>query len=193
MTSGAERRIRDSAKLCMLFWLCAAGASPTYSAAPLTYSSVRAVKQLHNDEAGLGLPVKFEAQVLWHAPIESLFLEADGAGVFGVASPAMTRGLERGDWVRIAGKTASGEFGPIVVCERVEFSRHGALPPARYLTAAVLADRDLENVRVKARGRLSRIRQVSDSSESLGILSTYGQEMVLNQVPGTAPIKVSRK
>ena len=148
------------------------------------------VKELRNDEAGRGLQVNLEAQVLWHAPPELLFIEAFGEGVFGIASPAMTRDLSRGDWVRVFGKTASGEFGPIVVCERVEFQRHGPLPRERYLTAADLADRDLENIRVKVRGRLSRIRQVSDSSEALGILSVYGQEIALNQVPGEAPIKL---
>ncbi len=182
--------IRASLKFSALLCACAAMASFAQSPSPTVYSNVLTVKQLHNDEAAQGLPVSLEAQVLWHAPPELLFVEADGIGLFGIASPAMTRDLQRGDWVRMSGKTASGEFGPIIACNRIEFQRHAPLPPARQLTAADLADRDLENVRVKVRGRLSRIRQVSGGSEALGILSAYGQEIALNQVPGVAPINL---
>ena len=188
MTGG--RRIPTSVRLCALWCLLATDLVCASAAAPVTLSSVRAVKQLQNNEAGRGLPVNLEAQVLWHAPPELLFLEAYGVGVFGIASLAITHDLNRGDWVRVVGKTGSGEFGPILICERIEFLRHGPLPAARYLSAADLADRDLENVRVKVRGRLSRIRGVSDNSEALGILSAYGQEVALNRVPGGTPINL---
>ncbi len=191
MNSGRERMIQALKILGALLWVCGNNAFSAVLPAPVSCcSSVRSVKELHNEEAGRGLPVRLEAQVLWHAPPELLFLEAYGMGVFGTASPAMTRDLKRGDWVRVVGKTASGEFGPIVACERVEFERHAPLPAAKVLTAADLADRDLENIRVKVRGRLSRIRHASESSEALGILSLYGQEIALNQVPGVTPIKL---
>ncbi len=191
MAPGRGGTIHAPITLCALLYLCAAASLfPDPPPAPATCSTVRAVKQLQNDEAARGLPVNLEAQVLWHALPESLFLEADDFGVFVQAPPQMTRHLKPGDWVRLTGNTASGEFGPIVVCRGIEFLRHAPVPPAKDLTAADLADRDLENVRVKIRGRLSRIRQVSDASDALGILNAYGQEIALNQVPGGSPINL---
>ena len=107
--------------LAALFSLSTAFASEQ---GPLT--TLRAVHALRNTEADHGIPVAFEATVVYSRGYESLLFVQDGdAAIF--VKPATQESLIPGDRIFIKGMT-QGSFRPLVVASAITLLRHGNLP-----------------------------------------------------------------
>jgi len=108
-------------------------ATAVSAAAPAPLTTVRAIRDLSNADAGQLLPVAFEATVTYFVqPQHVLFVEDGGAAIFVSADTSVP--LIPGDRVLIRGKT-HGSFHPIVGADSVTLLHHGDLPkpvPATY-------------------------------------------------------------
>jgi len=88
-------------------------------------TTLRAIHALTNDEASHQLPVAFEATVTYYRSYETNLFVQDGEFAIYVQAPADLH-LAPGDRVLVQGKTQSS-FNPIVIGERIDLLRHGAL------------------------------------------------------------------
>ena len=105
----------------ILCWTIAAVAAPP---APLT--SLRAIHALDNAQAAPGLPVDFEATVVYFRGYENLlFIQDDHCAIF--VRPPAHLSLQPGDRIRVVGVTRQS-FRPLVVGSAVTVLHHGNLP-----------------------------------------------------------------
>lgn len=134
---------------------------------PLT--SVRAIADLTNAQANLGIPVEFEATVTYFRSYERTLYVQDGASAIFIQAPTDLL-LLPGDRVLIKGKTKEG-FRPIVVADTVSVLRHGSLPPPVPAAYDQLIHGDL-NARYVV---LSAVVRNADSVVSSDVRSTFLQ------------------
>jgi diguanylate cyclase (GGDEF)-like protein len=108
-------------------------ATAVSAAAPAPLTTVRAIRDLSNADAGQLLTVAFEATVTYFVqPQHVLFVEDGGAAIFVSADTSVP--LLPGDRVLIRGKTHAS-FHPTVGAQSVTLLHHGNLPepvPATY-------------------------------------------------------------
>ena len=135
-------------------------ASAAWSAPPAALTTLRAVHDLSNAEAGLALQVSFEATVTYFLPIESILFVQDGdLGIF--VLDGRDRTLAPGDRVLVQGKTLAS-FHPIVISKSVTLLHHGDLPrpvPATF-DSLILGQHDCVLVTVRAMVRTSNLRVI---------------------------------
>lgn len=121
--------MRKSAFVAALFAALIAAACA--QSGPLT--SVHAIGELSNTEAGHGIPVEFQATVTYFRSYERTLFVQDGLSAILIQAPTDLL-LLPGDRVLIKGKTKDG-FRPTVVADSVSVLHHGSLPlpvPAAY-------------------------------------------------------------
>jgi diguanylate cyclase (GGDEF)-like protein len=118
-----------------------------------TLTTLAAFHALSNAEASRGIPVAFEATVVYARRYESLLFVQDGDDGIFVYAPKVAE-LVEGDRILIKGKSAPS-FHPIVVADSVTLLHHGALPrPVRAtFNELIRAQHDCQLVTVRARVR----------------------------------------
>lgn len=110
--------------MVILGWAPVAWGTPT--SVPL--SSLKAICSLSNAEANQGLPVVFEATVIYFRGYEdTMFVQDEDSAVF--VRVYSTPILVPGDRVLVKG-TTEASFRPIVVSRSVDLLHHGAVPRA---------------------------------------------------------------
>jgi len=110
----------------LAFALLLGWASPSLAAAPPTLTSLRAIHALSHAQAGLKLPVAFEATVTFYRGYEEmLFVQDNGAGIY-LRAPSDAV-LVPGDRVLVKGTTADS-FRVFVMAETVTLLHHGDVP-----------------------------------------------------------------
>jgi diguanylate cyclase (GGDEF)-like protein len=117
-------------------------------AAPL--STLHAVHILSNEEANRGLPVAFEATVLYFRDFEStLFVEDAGDGIYVHATTPLH--LVPGDRILVRGTTFA-DFRPGIIGSDVTFLHHGAVPAPVAATFSEMISANLDCHYVVVRG-----------------------------------------
>jgi diguanylate cyclase (GGDEF)-like protein len=119
-------------RLISTFVILLACAAIAWATVPAPLTTLRAIHALTNDEASHQLPVAFEATVTYYRSYENNLFVQDGEFAIYVQAPADLH-LVPGDRVLVQGKT-QGSFNPIVIGERIDLLRHGALPAPQLAT-----------------------------------------------------------
>jgi diguanylate cyclase (GGDEF)-like protein len=101
-------------------------ASAGWAAAPAPLTTLQAVKALTNAEAGMELPVAFEATVTYFRGYEGYMFVQDKDDPIYVRIPVIPA-FAPGDRVLVTGKTQAS-FHPIVISGNLALLHHGALP-----------------------------------------------------------------
>ena len=108
--------------------MAAACCVATMAQAPLTLTTIHAVRSLSKAEAANKLPVAIEATVTYFRGYEStLFVEDKGEAIY--VGGANNIALEPGDRILVKGTTYA-DFSPDVAANEITVLHHGALPPA---------------------------------------------------------------
>jgi diguanylate cyclase (GGDEF)-like protein len=136
--------------VCVLGLL--AGWAPTGWSATDPLTTLRQIAALDNSQAKQGLPVNFEATVVFSRGYENILFVQDGADAVFVRPPAHID-YQPGDRIRIQGKTQNS-FRPMVVSETITVAGQAALPNAVEASFWDLVKADLDCRLVKARGRV---------------------------------------
>jgi signal transduction histidine kinase len=146
-----------------------------------TLKTLSAFCELTNAEASKGLPVSFEATVIYYRPsIGILFVQDGDQGIY--VSPQAGMQLDLGDRILVRGKSQES-FRPIVVDSTLTLLHHGALPQAVPATFEELIRGQHDAVRVKVRARLRAV--------DLGISASKGQETRLQLLTESGPIEAN--
>jgi diguanylate cyclase (GGDEF)-like protein len=118
----------------MAFGLGLALCCTAFASTTPALTTLRAIHQLKNDEAGRGLPVDFSATVTYYrASNRDLFVQDADAAIF-VHLPMALR-LAPGDRVRVRG-TTHASFRPYIESTGLEVLGHGPLPAPAHATFA---------------------------------------------------------
>lgn len=131
---------------------------------PLT--TIRAIRNLSNAEAGEGLPVSFEGTVTYVRSYEQILYVQSGSDAVFVQAPAGLQ-MAPGDIVDVKGKTQAG-FRPSVVATSVTVAGHEPLPPAVEASFDELLRTDLDARLVKVFG----VVRDAETIDSAGVRST---------------------
>jgi diguanylate cyclase (GGDEF)-like protein len=153
-------------------WACCALPATAQVQAPV--SSIGAISNLTNAQAGQRPPADFEATVTYiRAAERTLFVEENGAAIYVNASPDLK--LVPGDRVRVRG-TVHPSFRPYVDSREVTLLGHGALPKPEPATfeEMIRAEKDCRLVTVKATIRSADIAPSMHAS----VPSTFLQMLV---------------
>ena len=137
---------RVSAALVMLLCLGAQAQTPALR-------SLRAIETLTRAQVGEGLPVEFEATVIYYDNNggTDLFVQNGHQAIYVFARPGL--GLAPGDRVRVRGRTHL-DFRPDIVQDEVTLIRHGAPPPAIQADFGRLIRGDLDCMRVAVQAQV---------------------------------------
>jgi diguanylate cyclase (GGDEF)-like protein len=120
------------------------------AAAPVSLTTLRAIRLLTNAEARHQLPVAFESTVTYYRQgTSSIFLQEDGLGLF-VLGTTDTK-LVPGDRILVRGTTRDS-FRPIVISNDVTLLRHGPVPKPVPATYSDLLHAQLDCMLVTVRG-----------------------------------------
>jgi len=130
--------------------ITAASLPAAWAAAPAPITTLRAIHALTNAEASQGIPVAFEATVVYSRGYENLLFVQDGDVAIFVRPPTAAQ-LAPGDRILVRG-TPSESFRPIVIAESVTLLHHD--PPPKPVPATfdelIRAQRDCMLVTVHA-------------------------------------------
>ena len=128
-------RIGASVWVCVLvLWLLAGGRIPCFSQTGLrdnlpVLTHAAQIRKLIPEEAGRGYPVNLHGVVTFSASASGvLFVQDSTAGIF-VDIRGLTN-VRSGDYVEVKGRTAPGDFAPVVTNPRVHSLGHARLPVA---------------------------------------------------------------
>ncbi len=116
------------------------------------------IEALTGDQAAKGLSVQVEATVtFFDGPHKMLIVQEGGSGLF-VAGPYHVA-LHPGDRVRIAGRTAQGDFAPILdQVSSTQVIQAGSMPPPALPSAEDLWAGRLENIRIELHARVLSVQ-----------------------------------
>ncbi|UWZ83457.1 GGDEF domain-containing protein [Occallatibacter riparius] len=117
-----------------------------------TLTMLRQVAALDNSIAKQGLPVDFEATVIFSRGFENLLFVQEGSDAIFVRPPSRDN-YAPGDLIRIHGKTQNS-FRPIALSDKITVTGHGELPKPVEASFWDLVKADLDCHRVTARGRV---------------------------------------
>src|ERR1035441_5841997 len=120
-------------RLILLFAIILGCAPRAWAAPPATLTTLRAIHAVTNDEASLGLPVAFEATVVFYRGYEGTLFVQDGDAAIYVQYPTDAK-LVSGDRIFVRG-TMQSSYHPIVISDSITLLRHGETikpVPARF-------------------------------------------------------------
>ena len=117
-----------------------------------TLTTLRQIAALDNAQAKQGLPVDFEATVIFSRGFENLLFVQEGTDAIFVRPPSHAN-YEPGDRIRVHGKTQNS-FRPIAVSDEITVTGHGGLPKAVAASFWDLVKADLDCHLVTAQGRV---------------------------------------
>ena len=145
-------------------------------------STIRDIRALSVEDAGLRRPVRVRGVVTAHDPEENLlFVQDDTAGIY-VEAWRHLHEVRPGDTVEVVGRTGPGAFAPIVEWPRLQVVGRGAWPRAVRLEEAVAPQHDSQWIEVDGIGRATRRRRGGAVLE----LMALGERLDV-QMPGVGP------
>jgi diguanylate cyclase (GGDEF)-like protein len=157
--------------------LALVGMSTLSLAAPVSLTTLHAVRQLSSQQAGEGLPVAFEATVTYFRDYQhELFVQDGQEAVFVKATT--TAALVPGDRVLVKGTTEAG-FRPVVSSNDIKVLGHGDLPKPAAATFDGLIKAQFDAMLVTVQGVIraadvNRSTAVKGRSATLRILTDGG-------------------
>ncbi len=134
--------------------------------APLTLSTVREVKALTREEAGVHPPVILEGVVTYAEPNTYLTFLADQTGGIYLGTQAFAK-CSPGDRIRVTGVASAGNGANIVTgatqaMPHIERLGREALPPARSVSADELSDATLDAEWISVSGTVLSVARIND-------------------------------
>jgi diguanylate cyclase (GGDEF)-like protein len=138
------------------------------SAASAPVATLHAIHSLGNAEANRGLPVAFEATVLYFRGYEATLFVEDGNEALYVHTNTRLQ-LIPGDRVLVRGTTYA-DFRPGVMSSDITFLRHGKMPAPVQATFADMISGKLDCRYVTVRGVVRTANEVLSSNHSLTAL-----------------------
>ena len=161
-------------RLLHIFAMVLGCASAALAAMPAPLSTLRAIHALSNAEAKQGLPVAFQATVIYRRVNETtLFVEDAGEGIYVFAKADIK--LTPGDRVLVRGK-AQDSFRPIVIADGVTLLHHGDLPTPVLATFDELIHGQHDSTLVTVRASVLSADMVGggDAGDALELLADGG-------------------
>ncbi len=124
------------------------------------------------------LPVSLDAQITFqHQRAFGFIFEQGGLAAYGWPQSKTFPNLQLGDWVHVEGSAMTGGYSPAIRIDSIQRLRSGTLPPVLDVTADQMRSNRFENVRIRVRARLRRIKSdvlIEDRHVSTMILEIPG-------------------
>jgi diguanylate cyclase (GGDEF)-like protein len=134
--------------------------------------TVRQLKALSAEQAGLNMPVRLRGTVTVLSGWKSAFFLEDATGGISIEPGENSPSLRAGDIVEVRGVTGPGKFAPVISANRVSLVGRGKLPSARSVTADDFAGGRLDSEWVGLKGlvRSAAVRpEWGSDTVSLGV------------------------
>ena len=199
---GAAKSLRDRVMAGGPLWLLAfclllsglAGASalragqvPQQKSSLPLLTRVEQIRNLSNDEANLGYPIRVRAVVTYFNSAENdLFIQDSTAGIWvniGTAKPP----LQPGQLVEIEGTSGSPDFAPQIDKPKIRILGQGGLPEARRVTYGRMASSQEDSQWVEIEGIVRNVTK-GDAGLTLDLAAEGGRlSVMIPDFPSAVP------
>ncbi|MGZ8900028.1 MAG: sensor histidine kinase, partial [Limisphaerales bacterium] len=165
--------------LALLFLYQVRGAFETSFKSPTAESlqlltNIAQIRLLSSEEAGRGYPVTLKAIVTFRTHRGNLFIRDDTAGLY-VQVSDRTSTVGESDEVEITGRTASGDYAPIILAQQVRTLGRAELPPPAEVSFDELGSSGFDCEWVQVRGVVRSAVAAADERHDLEVAVQGGR------------------